>query len=590
MKKIKQLNISWRILCGFAIVCLVLSMCPAVALAIDKAGENIEWTLDGGILTVTGTGKMNNFTEHNRAPWYKQKDKIRAVIVEEGITSIGDLAFYQFDCLVSVTLASSVKEIGAYAFSDCTDLELVNLGSVEYIGRSAFARCQRLTSIRIPSSVKTIDDKAFYRCSSLTSVYIPESVTTLGNMIFTYCENLIGVSMQASVTTIPEWMFYSCSNLTEVILSSNIKTADDRAFYGCESFASVYYPSEEKEALVESIKSTSIPSFSHISVINDTPADNKLNGAQSTFEDNILSFTDITVTENEDSIITTKVSETSKLENSALTDTKTSAEIIAFIGGPDGWSELAERIKAVMNGQQSNNNTLSVTVTLAQDNSVPPEVLKPLVGEDVQINVLLANGSAFGIDCNLLDEDNAEVGNDLNCVVKENAGLSVEYEDQLSGAQTYEVKYNDVEQSFSSSIFVGKGNALSIATIYRINKNGELVKLQSVVIDKHGNATFYLQSVTSDTELVLGVGVKGETAENAIIPDSVAKDQYGLLDRYRPIEYAVVDEREFLGMNSGQFALAVFGVIAAIVIVVSIIAVIIYRKKRLELLHKLKSS
>ena len=76
---------------------------------------------------------------------------------------------------------------------------------------------------------------------------------------------------------------------------------------------------------------------------------------------------------------------------------------------------------------------------------------------------------------------------------------------------------------------------------------------------------------------------------DALIPDSVAVDQYGLLDRYRPIEYATLDDREFMGMNSWQFTLAVVGVVGGIVIIVSIIAVIIYRKKRLELIRKMKN-
>jgi hypothetical protein len=226
---------------------------------------------------------------------------------------------------------------------------------------------------------------------------------------------------------------------------------------------------------------------------------------------------------------------------------------------------------------------------LLYGNGIPKEVLESLSGFKIQLDVQLSDGSLFGIDCERVDTNElpSETGA-LGCETKENPSLSEQFKDTLQGSQTFDVKYsNDISVNFSSSIFVGKENAHKIATIYTVNEAGELVRLQSAVIDSQGNATFYLQSVNADANIVVGVGVDGETIENAIIPDKNAVDNHDLLDRYRPIEYAVTDDREFLGLNSWQFALAVFGVIVAIVIVVATVTVIIYRKKRLELLHKL---
>lgn len=593
MKKNRKLNISWRILCVFLLICLAVSLCPISAFAANSAGEGIEWSIVGDTLTISGTGEMRDFTENDTPPWHKQRDKIRVVIVSDGVTSVGDVAFYKYDGIVSVILADSVKEIGAYAFSDCTSLKMIALGQgLEHIGESAFARCQSLMGVRFPESLKSIGKKAFYRCSALVSVYIPKSVTSLGNMIFTYCDSLVGASVEASVDAIPEWMFCGCSNLSEVVLDSSIKSAEDRAFYGCESFLSLYYPSENKSELVESIKSTSIPTFSEEDVLIDTPTDNELEGATGDFENDKYTYTEVKTSESDGAIITTKLTEVSKLENFTLSETTSSVEITALIDGERGWDELVARIRYVIDNGLANSGHIYVFVNLQSGDNVPAQVLSQLAGEKIQLEVCRRDGSVFGIDCERIGKEDAPQSDlSIDCEVKENSTLSEKYKETLDGASTYDVKYNsDTDMSFSSSIFVGKENAHSVATIYKVNDKQELERVQSAVIDKEGNATFYLESISSGTSLVLGIGVKGETVENAIIPDSVAVDQYGLLDRYRPIEYASVEEREFMGMTSWQFALAVIGVVAAIVIVVAVVAVIIYRKKRIELIHKMKKT
>ena len=593
MKENKKLNISWRILCVSLSVFALFSLFSESAFAAKSAGEGFEWSFEKGILTITGKGEMRDFTENDTPPWHKHRNQIRAVVIGEGITSIGELAFYKYENVVSVTLSNTVKEIERFAFSDCTALEMINLGNgLEVIGDSAFARCESLTSIRMPKSLKVIGEKAFYRCTDLHSVSIPESVTSLGNMIFTYCEKLVGASVQANVNNVPEWMFYGCPNLSEVVLNPEIKSAEDRAFYGCDSFTSLYYPSEDKSELLEAIKETSLPSFAEENIRIDSPTNDELEGTESTFEDNVLVSIETSTKEGSGSIITTKVTETSKLENFELTDPVLSSNIDALIDNPVGWDELLAKINYVIDNSLQGSGHLYVSVNLLVGDVVPSSVLSQLAGEKVQVNVNLSNGSSFGVDCEKVTKNNTEqkdLSVDYNMV--KNDTLSETFKEILAGADTFDVKYNNnVDINFSSSIYVGKETAYSIATIYKINENNELERVQSAVIDKEGNATFYLQSVTSDTNLVLGVGVKGEKVEDAIIPDSVAVDQYGLLDRYRPIEYATLDDREFMGMNSWQFTLAVVGVVGGIVIIVSIVAVIIYRKKRLELIQNMKKA
>ena len=122
----------------------------AAAAGDNTCGENVTWTLADGTLTISGTGRMTNFTSDSPAPWADQADQITNVEVEGTVTSVG-----------------------ATAFKDCTALTTVNIADgVEYIEAGAFNGCTALTDITIPESVGYIKTGAFKDCNALTSVTI----------------------------------------------------------------------------------------------------------------------------------------------------------------------------------------------------------------------------------------------------------------------------------------------------------------------------------------------------------------------------------------------------------------------------------
>ena len=143
---------------------------PASAESSGTCGENLTWTLDDeGTLTISGTGEMSD-----SYPWRSQRDQIKAVVIEEGVTTIGRDAFNGYTNLASVELPEGLTEIGRYAFSGCTGLTGVIIPEgVTTIGSSAFSDCNNLAYAVIPESVTEIENSAFGWIDSLAWVYYP---------------------------------------------------------------------------------------------------------------------------------------------------------------------------------------------------------------------------------------------------------------------------------------------------------------------------------------------------------------------------------------------------------------------------------
>ena len=162
--------------------CFVLAIGIGIFSAISSnhsgtCGDNLEWTFSGGTLTISGEGAMYDYDYdfgyddyYHTAPWSELD--INEIVVEDGVTSIGESAFSKCTSLTSVAIPDSVTSIGDYAFTNCTSLTSVAIpDSVTSIGFRAFDNCTSLTSVAIPDSVTSIDYSAFDDCGSLADVY-----------------------------------------------------------------------------------------------------------------------------------------------------------------------------------------------------------------------------------------------------------------------------------------------------------------------------------------------------------------------------------------------------------------------------------
>ena len=165
---------------------------------------------------------------------------LTSVTIPSSVTEIGPFAFSDCRSLTSVTIPSSITKIGSSTFSGCSGLTSVTIpSSVTEIGSSAFSDCRGLTSVTIPSSVTKIGDNTFFGCSGLTSVTIPSSVTEIGRYAFA-SSGLTRVTIPSSVTEIGSSAFSCCSGLTSVTIPSSVTKIGDNAFSGCSGLTSVY--------------------------------------------------------------------------------------------------------------------------------------------------------------------------------------------------------------------------------------------------------------------------------------------------------------------------------------------------------------
>ena len=231
----------WDCECSFNV-----TLSPAETQYSGSYGENVNYTLDleTGVLSFNGTGNMNSvdFMLDEYTPWNSYNEFITNVVIEEGVTSIGDNTFANCYNLVSVTIPDSVTSIGEGAFGMCERLTSITIpDSVTSIGGSAFS-VSGLESVVIPDSVTSIEEGTFSGCFALTSVTIPDSITSINDGAFAMCYALTDVTIPNSVTSIGASAFTMCTALTSVTIPDGITKIDDSVFAGCASLTSVTIP------------------------------------------------------------------------------------------------------------------------------------------------------------------------------------------------------------------------------------------------------------------------------------------------------------------------------------------------------------
>ena len=192
--------------------------------------------------SVTNNGKTYSVTSICDRAFVSQV--LTSITIPSSMKSIGSYAFY-LSALKSITFTgpSSLTSIGAYAFSGCNLTSIDVPSSMTSIGDYTFANMWGLTSISIPSSVTNIGSNAFSGCSSLATIEIPSSITSIGDSTFANIGGLTSITIPSSVTSIGSYAFYNCSNLATIDIPSSVTSIGAYAFSKCSNLATIDIPS-----------------------------------------------------------------------------------------------------------------------------------------------------------------------------------------------------------------------------------------------------------------------------------------------------------------------------------------------------------
>lgn len=266
-------------------------------MASGKIGKKLKWKFNGTTLTISGKGKMPNWSSAEKVPWHKYRSSIRKFVIKKGVKSIGAYAFY--DCtlrsgkiygntvrsigayafcstnvssfqfpksvrtigesafegslLDSVRIPKGVKKIADWTFADCLYLKSVSLpSSVKWIGYSAFSNCAKLENITLPSGLKSIGGSAFYH-THITSFKLPAGVTKIEDNAFEFCVGLKELTIPYGVTSIGEKAFASCYNIEKLTIASSVSSIGKQAFLKCSMLEEVNIEEGLKKSLDESV-------------------------------------------------------------------------------------------------------------------------------------------------------------------------------------------------------------------------------------------------------------------------------------------------------------------------------------------------
>ncbi len=214
-----------------------------------SCGDNANWAFDKstGTLYITGEGEMDNYVNvGNIAPWSEQyRTQITRVVIDDGITHIGNRAFKGHNRITSVKLGAGVKTMGYECFYLCNKLEKIQLNEgLTNLGALTFYGCTSLTNVVIPTTVTNIENRAF-KGSGLTSVVVPDTVTKMGYEVFMNCANLASVDFTEGISMLQPCTFQNCTSLTRFVFTENMCRIRSNAFNGCSALREFIFVNAE---------------------------------------------------------------------------------------------------------------------------------------------------------------------------------------------------------------------------------------------------------------------------------------------------------------------------------------------------------
>lgn len=575
----------WSRVLAVVLACAVLLpfACSTPALAAQTSGtcgDDLSWLLDNGRLTISGSGSMTDFDQLNMAPWYELRDQIYELSLPDGLTNIGNFAFYDCYRLSAVRLPASVTQVGMLAFCQCAGIVILELNSgLQSIGRSAFEQCDGLHTLRLPDTLTTLGYHAFYDCAGLQYLTIPASVTEMDAGVFAYCAGLIRAEIAAPLKVVPAWTFYGCSDLSSVVLHEQISGTESNAFYGCERLNIIYYGgSKENADKIRDQVAEDEKLFGIFGVVTDEEPEDVISDVQvSSGENGEIISTTTTINRTDDASIST-VNKTTSTEEKKTASTELSATIYT----DDGWQMLIDAIIAAIRKSEEQKNagleggTVDVDVFVTDKTALPNDVINSVAKNDVSLTVQTEGGSRYSLSGTTLEVTDSTEAFQISYQVAKLDGTNYA---QLANNDAFSVKFDhSTDRHVQVMLRLGTQYGRNIATLYRV-EDGELVALQNVIVDTSGYAHFYLASIDAEETYCVGLSVGEVDLADVIVPEEFY-DEYGITMSYPDFsQYVITGRVSSWGVGIDSVTWILFGVMLACVVCVGVVMYMLNKRK-----------
>ena len=544
---------------------------PVAAAQSGSCGEGLTWQLSGGTLSISGKGEMQSFTDETMPPWYPQAASITTVSIAEGVTSVGDRAFFDCTSITGVQLPSTVVSIGAFSFKNCSSLEYVYLpANLTAIGESAFENCTNLKGITLPDGLRSIGSFAFYRCTALTTISIPVSLVRLGTVVFAYCTGLVRAEIHSRLTSLPDWTFYGCTSLTEVSLPQTVTATGEDAFRNCESLQTIYYDGTADVAQGSGTDTSVRPSGEMPSSGSNSQWDIPGNSAESTTvtdtgNSNLTekTTTDLDIKINGKDGTLEEVSAAGE-EDEISIGSSTTTVISGTVSNSEGWNELGEKVD---NAKKNDEATVKVDVKLS-GSTVSGKDLSNIAEKDVDTTITTASGSTWQLEQGSnTQKDFSQKEYDLDYTVSDAEGKD---KPDIDSDKLYQIDFAG-STDFNATVGIRVPDAKrQYATLYEEDE-----EVQTTIVDDDGIAWFSLANVDAKTKYYVGINARGIDTRQAIIPDSLSESygaDYTLTDASGK-QYQVTGRSSRWGITGGRFATYVGIAVALVVLIVALVMI-----------------
>ena len=164
------------------------------------AEDTVNWNFENGVLTVWGSGEMENYSNSTKRPWDNHIKDAKKLVIKEGVTSIGAWSFTNFQALEEIQFPDSLK----------------------IIGERAFYNCSNISYIKLPKELKTIENGAFNSCTGAVRVSLPDGLEKIGNSAFMNLPRVPVMTIPQSVEYIGMWAFMGCTSLEQLYFEGDV--------------------------------------------------------------------------------------------------------------------------------------------------------------------------------------------------------------------------------------------------------------------------------------------------------------------------------------------------------------------------------